>query len=33
VVLSLGGYQLGARKAGLLGLGVAAIGMTIGLLR
>ena len=33
VVLSLGGYRLGARKAGLLGLGVAAIGMTIGLLR
>jgi cytochrome c oxidase subunit 1 len=33
VVLSLGGYRLGARRAGLLGLGVAALGMTVGLLR
>ena len=32
VVLALGGYRLGARRAGLLGLAVAAIGMTIGLL-
>jgi len=33
VVLSLGGYQMGARRAGLMGLGFAAIGIAIGLLR
>jgi hypothetical protein len=33
VVLALGGYRLGARRAGLLGLAVATIGMAIGLLR
>jgi cytochrome c oxidase subunit 1 len=33
VVLALGGYRLGARRAGLFGLGVAAMGMAIGLLR
>jgi cytochrome c oxidase subunit I len=33
IVLALGGYRLGARRAGLLGLGVAAAGMAIGLLR
>ena len=32
VVLSLGGYRLGARWAGLLGLVVAVAGMAIGLI-
>jgi cytochrome c oxidase subunit I len=33
VVLALGGYRLGARRAGLAGLGFATIGMVIGILR
>ncbi len=33
VVLALGGYRLGARRAGLFGLGVAALGMIIGVLQ
>jgi heme/copper-type cytochrome/quinol oxidase subunit 1 len=33
VVLSLGGYQLGARRAGFLGLAFAAAGIAVGLLR
>ena len=32
VVISLGGYRMGARRAGLLGLGFAATGIAIGLL-
>jgi cytochrome c oxidase subunit I len=33
VVLALGGYRLGAHRAGLFGLGVAAVGMIIGVLQ
>jgi cytochrome c oxidase subunit 1 len=33
VVLALGGYRLGARRAGLFGLAVAALGMIIGVLQ
>ena len=33
LVLSLGGYRLGARRAGLMGIAIAAVGMAIGLLR